>query len=278
MYDGGYVTTEFWPGYRHDVPGNPGTISCAEGHHVAEGMWLRDSTVVDDMLMFWYEKAGALIYEYSEWIGWSAARRHARVGNATFGARLLDGMVRTFEGNLPRYLYNTTEHQCWWQIDDRDGMEVSISGSGCRPTINAILFGNAEAIVQVATNVGNTTTATKYKAWAEFAQKATMKLWNPSINSFAVLSLPPPPGQNPPASLPNDFVQNSTRCNLDSVRTPHALVGVRELLGFVPWYFSTGNNPLIPYERGGDFMPMWEQLFDADGFSAAWGLMTAEKR
>eukprot|EP00729_Bicosta_minor_P027810 gene27811-6490_t len=51
-YHGKYVVTEFWPGYRHDVKGNPGTISCAEGHHVAEGMWLRDSTIVDDMLMF----------------------------------------------------------------------------------------------------------------------------------------------------------------------------------------------------------------------------------
>lgn len=51
-----------------------------------------------------YEESGTLIYDYSEWIGWSAARRHARVGNATFGARLLDGMVRTFEGYMPRYV------------------------------------------------------------------------------------------------------------------------------------------------------------------------------
>ena len=65
----------------------------------------------------------------------------------------LDGLVKVFrgdggsyEGHVNKYLYNESGRECWWQVDDRDGMEFSISGNGCRPTINGVLFGEAQAI------------------------------------------------------------------------------------------------------------------------------------
>ena len=41
----------------------------------------------------------------------------------------------------------------FWQIDDRDGMEFSIGGSGYRPTINSYRYGDAMAVSEIATRV-----------------------------------------------------------------------------------------------------------------------------
>ena len=73
------------------------------------------------------------------------------------------------------------------------------------------------------------------------------------------------------------FVQNRS-CNLTAVRVQNKTVGVRELLAFLPWFFSTGQVPLIPYSGGEQYMGMWKQLFDPEGFAGKWGLRTAEKR
>jgi hypothetical protein len=126
----------------------------------------------------------------------------------------------------------------------------------------------------MATALGNTSIATEYVQWRDFAQKASLSLWNPAMKSFAVRPLPRPAGQTPPAV----FVQNSKECNLTAVRKMNELVGVRELLAFIPWYFSDGANPLIPYDLADDYMLMWEQLFDHNGFRGEWGLTTAERR
>src|SRR6266581_2706508 len=48
---GGYVITEF----VDDVPwaGAYNTISCAAGHHLYEGRWLRNPRYLDDYIRFW---------------------------------------------------------------------------------------------------------------------------------------------------------------------------------------------------------------------------------
>ena len=59
------------------------------GSFPASGTWLREPSLVDSSLLYWIEDAGPEIYSYSEWIGWSALRRHELRGNQTFGERLL---------------------------------------------------------------------------------------------------------------------------------------------------------------------------------------------
>ena len=39
---------------------------------------------------------------------------------------------------------------CFYQTDGSDAMEVSISGSGCRPTLNSVIFGEAVALLEIA--------------------------------------------------------------------------------------------------------------------------------
>ena len=52
----GFVITEFLPpvGWA----GKHNTISCAAGHHLYEGRWLRDPQYLDDYAVFWFRKGG----------------------------------------------------------------------------------------------------------------------------------------------------------------------------------------------------------------------------
>ena len=52
----GFVVTEFLAPVKHAGPYN--TISCAFGHHLAEGSWLRDRRPLDDYTRFWF-RSGA---------------------------------------------------------------------------------------------------------------------------------------------------------------------------------------------------------------------------
>ena len=73
----------------------------------------------------------------------SGSRRSSleeRVGSCGWGTRVFVTRRRRFQ--VARYLRNTSDGTpCWWQNDGADAMEVSVSGSGCRPTMAAIMFG-----------------------------------------------------------------------------------------------------------------------------------------
>lgn len=137
----------------------------------------------------------------------------------------------------------------FWQIDDRDGMEVSIGGKdhrgqGIRPTINSYQFGDAMAIAAIAERAGNPDIARTYRAKAERIRTLVLDhLWDRDARFFKVL----PRGENT------------------------SLVDVRELHGYTPWYFH-----LPPAGRGYEFA--WKQLTDPEGFRAPFGPTTAEQR
>src|SRR5947209_2201705 len=48
----GRVLTEFILPVRH--AGESNTVSCALGHHLAEGRWLADQTLLDEYVRFWF--------------------------------------------------------------------------------------------------------------------------------------------------------------------------------------------------------------------------------
>ena len=48
----GFVVTEFLPPVSW--AGKYNTISCAAGHHIREGRWLRENAFLDDYIHFWY--------------------------------------------------------------------------------------------------------------------------------------------------------------------------------------------------------------------------------
>jgi len=127
----GFVVTEFLP----DVPwaGKHNTISCAAGHHFREGRWIRDPKVLDGYAAFWFRKGGEP-RRYSFWAADSIHARYLASGDPTWPIALLPDLVANYEA--------WEKDHCdpgglFWQIDDRDGMEYSIGGSGYRPSINA---------------------------------------------------------------------------------------------------------------------------------------------
>ena len=233
----GWVVSEFLP----EVPwaGKYNTISCAAGHHIYEGRWLRDRQYMDDYTAFWFGKGGEP-RRYSFWAADAVYARYLASGNSAPATELLDGLVANYRAWEKDHL---DSNGLFWQIDDRDGMEYSIGGSGYRPTINSYQFGDAMAIAAIARLAGREDLAQEFSAKAAKVKTLVQdKVWDKEAKFFKTL---PQDGTKP--------------------------VDVREEVGFIPWYFNLPD-PHSGYEIA------WKQLIDAEGFAAPFGPTTAERR
>jgi hypothetical protein len=232
---GGYVITEFLP----DVPWAKkyNTISCAAGHHLYEGRWIRDAEYLDQYTRFWFHGGGSP-RQYSFWVANAAYARFLVNGDKKFLVDLLPDLVANYQG-WERTNYSP-DIGLFHQIDTLDGMEISIGGSGYRPTLNSYMYGDAIAIAKIAELADKREIDRIYRAKAA-SLKSTMqaKLWNPQAGFFEVS----PDGKK--------------------------LADVREQIGFVPWYFDL---PDPGYESA------WKQVMDPTGLFAPFGPTTAERR
>lgn len=232
----GFVVTEFLPNVSW--AGKFNTISCPAGHHFYEGRWIADPQYLQDYATFWFRKGGEP-RRYSFWAADALFANHLVHPNASLLTNLLPDLVLNFDA----WERNQRDaNGLFWQIDDRDGMEVSIGGSGHRATINSYLFGDALAIARIADLAGRKDVAERFRAEAARLKRLVQeKLWDEQAEFFKVL----PRGTNA------------------------SLAAVRELHGFTPWYFD------LPDQR---FSVAWKQLMDPQGFFAPFGPTTAEQR
>ena len=238
----GYVITEFLPPVRW--AGKHNTISCAAGHHFYEGRWFQDRRYLDDYARFWLRKGGNP-RQYSFWIA-DALLAYVKVsGDKSLAVELLPELVANYEAWERDH---RDANGLFWQVDDRDGMECSISGKlspdnkGYRATINSYMFGDAAAIAEIAiwANQNDLAHAYRLKA-AEIKQLTEEILWDEKDSFFKVLPRVPNPN----------------------------LADVRELHGYTPWYFN------LPEQNKSI---AWAQLMDPEGFYAPFGPTTAEQR
>jgi hypothetical protein len=242
----GFIITEFLKPVKH--AGEYNALSCAFGHHVAEGRWLRDPQYVDQHINFWLRSGpnGGLHPKLHQFSGWTAAAVYDRWlvnGDREFLNSQLDALVLDYatweqERLLPSGLF--------WQFDVADGMEESISGGrkvhNARPSINSYMFGNAKAIAAIAALQGKPVVAHEYEAKAaKLRQLVHQHLWNSRDAFFETL------------------LESGTLAN------------VREEIGFTPWLFG------LPH-AGTEYDAAWKQLSDAQGFLAPYGPTTAEQR
>ena len=232
----GFVVDEFLDNVSW--AGKFNTISAAAEHHIREARWLRDPRYAEDYTNFWFGPDGEP-RRYSFAAADSVYQLYLATGNKQFAINLLPNL----ENNFAEW---EKTHQdgngLYWQIDDRDGMEYSIGGSGYRPTINSYMYGDAMAISRIAELAGQGNVAKEYKTKADNLRSLIeTQLWNPTDRFYETVSREMKPGRS----------------------------GVRELIGFVPWYFR------IP---GDDHAVAWKQLFDAKGFAGPFGPTTAERR
>jgi hypothetical protein len=234
--DHGFLISEFldtvpWSG-KHNM------IDAAAGHHIREARWLRNPEYVEDYTRFWFGPDGEP-RRYSFWAADSVYQLYVATGDRDFAVSLLpalDSNYRAWEAT------HKDANGLYWQIDDRDGMEDSISGSGYRPTINSYMYGDAVAIAHIAELAGQNNLAESYRAKADQLRAVIEgRLWNPGDGFYETVSRH---GSN-------------------------AWTGGRELIGYIPWYFD------IPSPKHDT---AWKFLFAPQGFAGQFGPTTAERR
>jgi hypothetical protein len=241
----GFVLTEFLTPVSH--AGAHNTISCAAGHHLAEGRWLREQRYLDDYTRFWLRGAQGKpqphFHKFSSWFAAAVYDRYLVNQDRRFVTSLLEDLVADYR------LWETerqTTNGLFWQFDVRDGMEESISGSRrerhLRPTINSYMIANGLAIAAIAGLAGKPELSQEFQRKAESLRRLLVsELWDPSAKFFKVRR------------------QDGTWSD------------AREAIGFIPWYFE------LPPPTS-EFTQAFAQLTDPDGFHAPFGLTTAERR
>jgi hypothetical protein len=240
----GIVLTEFLPPVSHAGPHN--TISCAFGHHLSEGRWLRDQQWLDEYARFWFRsgEGGGPAKHFHQFSSWAAAALYERylvTGDVDLLVELLDDLVADYrqwerERQRPDGLF--------WQYDVADGMEESISGGrrakNVRPTINSYMAANARAIAASAALADRPQLAAEFQKKFESLHAAMLQaLWDPSAEFFKVRD------------------------------EAGRLTDVREAIGYIPWTFHLA---------GCEHAAAWRQVVDIQGFRAPRGLTTAERR
>ena len=241
----GRIFTEFLPPVGWAGPYN--SINCPLGHHLREARWLRNGDPVWEYVYFWLDGIGDGM-SYSMWFASSMEdlfSLHPRPDTCAETVKKLDVLFEKREAVSLR--------PCglFWSNDDRDGMEMSISGPGIRPTLNSYMCADAYAISRMAERAGVFDIARRYRAKAErIHERIDALLWDGDFYRTI------PCGENDGAAWDTRHVTPEDR-------------RVRELIGYLPWYFRLA-------DKSRD--PVFTELFDTDGFSAPYGLTTAERR
>jgi hypothetical protein len=263
----GFVVTEFLPQVSWSKKYN--SINCAVGHHLYEGRWIHDPHFLDDYSGFYFGKGGdpgGISKAYSNWIADGIYARYLVNADTPFLAGLLDSLVKNYEawssdgipGN-PWQKSRKLDNGMFWQIDSWEGGEFSIGGTGICPIINSYMYGDAMAISNIARQTGHRELAEQYRKKAKHLQQLILgNLWDSEAEFFKLRR-----DENVPTNQYNNPA--AEKCD------PGKLVKVREIFGYVPWYFN------LP-DDGGSYSEAWRQLNDPDGFMAEFGPTVAERR
>ena len=237
----GFIITEFLPPVGWS--GKHNSICCPAGHHFREGRWIADGKFLDDYSTFWFRKGGEP-RRYSFWAADSIWNRCLVTGDQRLTTDLLPDLIRNYEAWEKN---NRDPNGLFWQIDDSDGMEVSISGKlhpkyqGYRATINSYMYGDALAIAKIAALAKKDVIAHQFRdKAAEIKRLVEEQLWDKDAQFYKVIP-----------------------------RASTKLSDARELHGYTPWYFD------LPSE---DKSVAWKQIMDPKGFFAPFGPTTAEQR
>ncbi len=241
----GYGMTEFL--VQRSYADKYNLIACAIGHHIHESRWLRDPQYLDQILHTWYRgNEGGAMKKMNKFSSWNPAAVYERYLVDADRDYMLD-LYRDLDAEYKRWeSTNRLKSGLYWQGDVQDGMEESISGGRkkqyARPTINSYMYGNALALSKMAAMKGDDAASKLYAAKADTLKHLIeTQLWNEEQQFF-------------------------------ETRRPDSLANVREAIGYIPWYFNLPNDNQQKYEVA------WLQLTDEKGFSAPFGLTTAERR
>ena len=249
----GFVITEFLPQVSWSMKHN--TINCPAGHHIYEGRWLKDSKYISEYIDFWLNKSGDGIRQYSFWIADAFLAFNNIHRNDSILSKQLKPLINNY--NEWEKIRKEKDKILFFQYDDRDGMELTVSGrklnngteifgiESVRPTINSYMYADAKAISKISYMNDDIENGEKYEMKAiEIKKEIQRSLWNDDLNFFTV--------------LPKKY--NESTKPLD----------VRELIGYIPWYFN------LPDDEP-KYAVAWNKIMDTTGFYAPFGLTVTEQ-
>ncbi len=241
----GHILTKFMADVGFAGPNN--ASCCPAGHHIREARWLRDPEGwVRECILYWLERKGDPLL-YSAWFA-SSVEDYLRLHpDHEFEAVCLDLLISLWEDRLK---LSSHPSGLFWSHDGWDGRELSISGSGLRPTMNSYLCGDAMAISRMAARQGRFDVSALFADRAQAIKKKMDRLlWDGDFYKVIPCERDAEiPEDRPPVPPEHD---------------------VREELGFIPWYFG------IP---DADKSVAFRHLTDEEGFAAPCGITTAERR
>jgi len=245
----GRIITEFLPDVYWAEPYN--SINCASGHHIAEARWLKkDKKLVREYIDFWLRGKGN-VTSYSSWLIYSIYQYALVSDNKEYVLDFLPEMIKYYK---TVEISNLTKYGLFWSYDDRDGMEMSISGSGLRPTLNSYMYANAYALARMSKWAGDKEIIKEYESKAlELKKKICEFLWDETDEFFKVV-----PQKNK--------IQKIDSFSFEDISVAH---NVREAIGYIPWEFSIPNTK---------HDIAWKYLSDKRYFKAEYGPTTAERR
>lgn len=250
----GWVVTEFLP----DVPwsGKHNVINCPGGHHIYEGRWLRNPVFMREYINFYVNEPESKPRNFSFWMADAVQAFALLHPDPKWEAALLPDLVEQYDAWEDRRDNGNT---LYWQTDLKDGMEYTAGGrvlrnsddyhfrtAMIRPTINAYMYGDALAISTLAGKYAQPEIERRFLERARLIKEAVeQRLWNKDLNFFTVMK--------------RDYEDQTVPAD------------IRELIGYVPWYFN------LPSANRG-YEEAWSQLMDDDGFYAPYGPTTCEQR
>ena len=249
----GFVITEFLPEVGWSMKHN--TINCPAGHHIYEGRWLKDPKYISEYIDFWLNKSGEGIRQYSFWVADAFIAFNNIHRNDSIMSKQIQPLINNY--NEWEKIRKDEGKILFHQYDDRDGMELTVSGrklnkgteifgiESDRPTINSYMFADAKAISKISYMNNDIKNGEKYEMKAnEIKNEIQRALWNEKLNFFTVLPK-----------------------NYDETTKP---LDVRELIGFIPWYFN------LPDDEA-KYAAAWNKIMDTTGFYAPFGLTVTEQ-
>jgi len=249
----GFVITEFLPKVYWSKKHN--TINCPAAHHIYEGRWLRNPKYISEYIDFWLKNSEDGIRQYSFWIADATLAFNKIHRNDSLLFTQLVPLISNY--NEWEKIRKDNNKSLFWQWDEKDGMELTVSGKilnggieksgvkAVRPTINSYMYGDAIAISKIAYLKNELEIGKKFEKKAKkIKEKLQSRLWNKDLSFFTV--------------LPKNYNKTTKPLN------------IRELIGYVPWYFNLPDDKL-------EYTIAWEKLKDTLGFSAPYGLTVTER-
>ena len=251
----GYAMTEFLVNRSYADQYN--LIASGVGHHILESRWLRNPLYLDQVMNTWYKGNNGQpmkrIANYSSWMPWALWNRYLVDGRKDWIVSMLPSLEWEYNHWETTHTRTVTvpgaapsdQGMLYWQADVQDAMEETISGGRkkkyLRPSINAYMYGNAMAIGNIAQLSGDHSTAKTYFDKAAYLREMVhLKLWNEQHHFF-------------------------------ETHRVDSSANVREAIGFMPWYTMLAKDEA-------KYSVAWLQAADPQGFSAPYGLTTAERR